>query len=1132
MSQIDDLRAAGFSDGEINGYAAGQRGTLAAAGFSDDEINAQLGPPPKPQPDMAAAHAALASNVITHMPPWLARIQVDGDPFDAATESLAHLFSGMVLGFPAYVGTSAGALIDKHALGEDVDPADMAARAQDLVTVKPVTPLGQKMASTLDWPLQKIAELAQAGGQKSSDVAMNMGASPNTAAGIGATADATLQMLPTILLGETVRRAAGRPVTSADVADASKIVAGPGAKPEAVNVVDDALRATYERTGISPASVLDAIKTDPQIAADLRDPAIEIPRALQQFESKAAGPQWEPTPGDGEPLLDTSDDQAPAARETAAVDAEDQPSSAPEKPSVVQLNSGLDPTAALRDVRDSYSPYVGLEHEAPAGSPLMDSLQKIFAPASRGDIAEAQAGIMRENLARMAREREVALDGLKDQLAMFDKMPPEENIKVIDAIERGTPLTDPKLAAAAADLRTLLDAKRDQVRALGKGKLDEFDENYFPHIWKSPEAARATFARRPLEGSKAFLKERTIPYTTDGLRWRAYNADDEMIGSFDTQAEAHSYAGADGRVGPPLEPVTTNPGELALLKAREMGRYVYGQKIFEEMKDAGLAKFVRFGESAPAGWTKLDDRIARVITPTEDGAVLRGEYYAPDQAATLLNNHLTPGLQGNGFYDAFRDIGTAMNTMQLGLSAFHIGFTTMDSMISRVALGVKQISRGDIAHGAANVAIGSSPVQPILNVLKGDRLLRAYLGKLDDPDLAPIVEALQQGGGRVSMDDLYRSTQVNKFKQALRNEDTLAAGKAFLPWLLDRIGAPIFEQLVPRQKLGVFFDMAKDWLAENPEANVAEKRAGLGKLWDSVDNRMGQLVYDNVFWNRALKDALMVTVRSVGWNLGTFRELGGGVVDLKDAIGNRAFSDRSAYLVALPFMTAIYGAIYQYLKTGQAPADAKDLFFPRNGNTRPDGSADRVSLPTYMKDVYAYGQDASNAVRYAGDPTQTVRNKLSPLIATLSQMLNNQDFYGGAIRNPADPAVKQVADEAAYLMQQVEPFSLRNYLQQSKAAGTEPTPLGYLTSPSMIGITPAPGYIVKSDQENESAHVSQLHDELTKKFVEEIKGGADPAKLIPEMLNSGLGKGDIRYILSTSSAEPRPHRLKAFGGAD
>jgi len=94
------------------------------------------------------------------------------------------------------------------------------------------------------------------------------------------------------------------------------------------------------------------------------------------------------------------------------------------------------------------------------------------------------------------------------------------------------------------------------------------------------------FGKRPLAGPASFLKQRTVPTTADGI----------AIG---------------------LEPVTTNPVALDLLKMHEMDRYVMGQKIMGELKDIGVAKFVPAGSKPDFGYTKIDDRIARVLAPRE-----------------------------------------------------------------------------------------------------------------------------------------------------------------------------------------------------------------------------------------------------------------------------------------------------------------------------------------------------------------------------------------------------------------------------------------------------------------------------------------------------------------------------------
>lgn len=1125
--------------------------------------------PPRAEPNMGAANRAFShvlGDSLSQMGEGAMKTVKDIGSVYAPIEAALNAGSGLLLGFPAYIGGAIGGLADKYLLGQDVDPKEMADTMQKVFTYQPLTEAGQRLSGNVLMPLEKLNQGADELGYHAVDLATKLHASDSVAAAAGAVTSASIQMLTPTLLGELGRKMGGAKISGEDMKNVATEVAGPKANPAQVEAAENSLHAVYEQTGISPFTVAEDARANPDIRSDLVDPKVEIPKDYEQYLEKPA-PQAEPLPGDGLPLLDlenpankisesaddvnnpeavdaTKSESSPTDQvnsRSSAVEDIDKTSSESPHDGIVEMNAGINPVSSIKAFADSYTPFVGVEKpeisKAPniAGqakgynpSPLGDALRKIFAPASRGAIAEETAGIMRSNFGVMARDQELAVEKLKGIAAKFDKMSVEDNVQFIDAMERGQPLSNPELQAAADNLRQLLDQKRDEVQSLGKGKLENFDENYFPHIWKQEAEAASLFSRRPLEGNKNFLKERTIPFTTDGLRWRTYDSDGDFVQSYDKEADAKANMLQDGRIGEPLTPITSNPVELALLKAREMDRYIYGQNIFEEMKSAGFARFVRFGARAPDGWTKINDKIAKVLTPSDEGGmILRGEYYGPDEAATLLNNHLSPGLQGNTFFDAWRGIGTALNSAQLGLSLFHVGFTTMDSMISKVALGVKQIGRGDIGEGIGSVAQGLNPAQPFMNIYKGDRLLRAYLGKLDSPEMAPIVDALMRAGGKVKMDDFYRNEAVNTFKQAIRNSDTWGAAKAFLPTILDRINAPIMEQLVPRQKLGVFFDLAKDWLEKNPDAKVAESRAGLGKLWDSVDNRMGQLVYDNVFWNRALKDGLMATVRSVGWNLGTFRELVGGLLDIKDIARGKPMSDRTAYLIALPLTTAIYGAILGYAYTGNAPESLKDCFYPKTGQLRPDGSEDRVSTPTYMKDVYAYGEDITNFAKYGSDPTQTLKNKANPLISVVSQMLNNKDYFGGAIRNPADTAVRQIADEAEFIGQQLEPFSIRNYQQQLQAKNEKGSLSGYLTSPSMIGIAPAPGYITKSPEQQESAEVSALHDPLMKKFKQEIKNGADVDQTIHRMISAGFTRKDIIYAIKSASVQ-LPHRLKQF----
>jgi hypothetical protein len=189
--------------------------------------------------------------------------------------------------------------------------------------------------------------------------------------------------------------------------------------------------------------------------------------------------------------------------------------------------------------------------------------------------------------------------------------------------------------------------------------------------------------RRPMEGSKNFLKRRTIPTTADGI--------------------------AAG-----LEPITTNPVGLTLLKIREMRRYIMAQRIIAGAPEARPDPVRARRAVRPDGYAKIEDRFATVYggfeapVPTKmggatlsgetevpvGGRIVRGEWMAPEPVARVLNNFLSPGMRGNGLYDAFAGANNMLNQAQLGWSLFHLGFTSVDAAVSQAAVGLQHLTHG------------------------------------------------------------------------------------------------------------------------------------------------------------------------------------------------------------------------------------------------------------------------------------------------------------------------------------------------------------------------------------------------------------------------------------------------------
>lgn len=659
-----------------------------------------------------------------------------------------------------------------------------------------------------------------------------------------------------------------------------------------------------------------------------------------------------------------------------------------------------------------------------------NDIQRVVAPASR-EGAKDTALTIREHAAELARATDRAEAALDTARKFFETEPAQSNLDFIDRIENGQPQPNGAAQTIASTMRQILDDRRQRVQDLGTGKLEEYYEDYFPHIWKDPakatDAFKAWFGKRPMEGGKSFLKKRTIPTIKDGIDMG-------------------------------LEPESTNPVDLILAKVREMDKYIFAHRALNELKDTGVLKFVRAGTSAPDGYAKINDNIAVVYGPrTEEGAqTIRGQYYAPEPAATILNNYLSPGLRKYGSFRAYMGLANTLNQFQLGWSAYHLGFTSMEAAISRTALGIMQMGRGDVLKGLGTVA--SSPIAPFRGLWEGDKVLKEWFKPgSQGQELGLIVDAMMMAGGRARMDKFYQTSTTKRMMEAFR-QGNIWGGVLRAPFALtEQASRPILEWAVPRQKMAVFADLARLEMEKIGTADPAKYREAMARAWDSVDNRMGQLVYDNLFWNKAVKDLAMASVRSVGWNMGTIREILGGGADTVKALGDGLrgkppeVTSRMAYILALPLVAGLLGGIIHYLSTGQRPDELKDYFFPRRGAPGTPGWKKRMALPTYVKDVVHYGHD----------PYGTIKGKLHPLLETIMEMLSNEDYFGRHIMNHKDPLVKQMEDMAKHVGETLEPLAMRPLLAPQKQAKEETTAEKVLP---FVGVTEAPKYVTNESK--------------------------------------------------------------------
>lgn len=544
------------------------------------------------------------------------------------------------------------------------------------------------------------------------------------------------------------------------------------------------------------------------------------------------------------------------------------------------------------------------------------------------------------------------------------------------------------------------------------------------------------------------------------------------------------------------------------------------------------------------------------------GPVLAGRWTLPDGAAAVLTNFLSPGL---GRFMAFRTLRTASNILngaQLGLSAFHVGFTSLDAVVSSVATSLAYGLRGDLLRAGKSAAF--APFAPVANYYVGKAVQRAMVeppaagARLRVPilefprlgikgfsaDLSPagtdvvrnIAELAVQGGLRATVDPFWKTEVTRNLVRVFHEGGVQGYAKAGLrvPFaIVEQAMRPIAEFLVPRQKLGVFAQLALQEMHKMGwGAAVDDVRAGMARAADATEDRMGQMTYDNLFYNKAVKDVALLGFRAYGWQLGKYRHLYGAVSDVAKLVtGNGGVTNRMLYPVALTMVAATAGAIVHRLLTGNNPQTLQDYLLPQNGQVGQDGRPQRLMMPTYLKDLQSDWRDFPNYQKMGA----SFYHKLNPWVAETVDMWRNQDYYGVEIRHPDDPWAKQMGELAAYAGKQFVPFSIAGTMKLAEAR----SPTAQLVLP-FFGIVPAkkaltmtPAETLASDIVRASLPVGARtqeqadHSEMLRTIVRDMKSG------IPGAVDaSKLRPGDEQTIIGRLQYSPLQYQVHKMPPAD
>jgi hypothetical protein len=629
---------------------------------------------------------------------------------------------------------------------------------------------------------------------------------------------------------------------------------------------------------------------------------------------------------------------------------------------------------------------------------------------------------------RMKGDREKAMytisEGMRSIKKMFIKMGDEANIAFIDRIKRGEKQPTEKLQRIADTYRELEDETFKEF-ILNKPTL-AYKEGHFRLFYSNYKILDANpKLKASLEGGKGFMKKMIFPDLTSAME-----------------------AG--------LTPISLNPQVLFEKSYADALRYISAQRMWRAIKDRGLAVFVKTGERPPDGYAKLDDKISRVyFKGPRDEFEKTGDYYVESNVARILNNYLSEDwLRSRAYGRGLLALKNLTTGIELSISPFHFMFETLDAMASKFGLGLtKLVNQGDIKGGLSDLATawkapydfartGGKALKYFANKeafsksVGGQKFLQRF------PDVESLMDDLFLGGGKLAMHEDYKVNSLDTFKQNLTSHNYIGALLRAFPAANELMMKPLFEVYIPRLKVGLFLHEMSQQLSQHADALALgkESRAKLAReTWDRVENRFGEMNFDNLFWNRSFKTAMQLMFRSVTWKLGSLRGMGSAVWNqgrilaeatalIKDAEGQRGFKrpkldPSAAWMLGVLSTTATLSTIIQKSLTGQWPQQPIDFMFPKDGTKDKNGNDNRVSLPTYLRDAFSFKHN----------PVTYVAHSTSGLAAHLFDVLQNRDFYGDFVFDPDGSLTSKAWDIAKYMAP--KPFSATQLTQSLQSTG-------------------------------------------------------------------------------------------------
>lgn len=250
------------------------------------------------------------------------------------------------------------------------------------------------------------------------------------------------------------------------------------------------------------------------------------------------------------------------------------------------------------EIRPLQGATTGLKAAAAALVEVQGDVKAVLTAPTVDQSAKLSSRYLRWRLGQMTRTVAAATDALQKYRNAMEGLTVDHAtiLDMADAIEdpeNARTKIPPAFQPWLKIRKQVFDYLKKQIADMGIEK--EWKAHYLGHIWETefkdtalkPGLLSRLIGRRPLQGPKTFLKQRTIPTMREGVeRFKR-------------------------------EPKTWNLVEIDLYKMQEMAKYILGQQSLRDNVRMGTWKFVTALKKAPEGMLPIPDPIGQVWAPPE-----------------------------------------------------------------------------------------------------------------------------------------------------------------------------------------------------------------------------------------------------------------------------------------------------------------------------------------------------------------------------------------------------------------------------------------------------------------------------------------------------------------------------------